>query len=69
MRAMLEELERRSRLSTPTVTDKRIQELIASLPKISETELKDLGHSGKSVHASYAPKLDRHNRICLPHML
>jgi hypothetical protein len=49
--------------------NKRIQELITSLPKISETELKDLGHSGKFVHASYVPKLDRHNRVCLPHML
>ncbi|KAG1770083.1 hypothetical protein EDD22DRAFT_867606 [Suillus occidentalis] len=42
LRAMLEQDSLgRSRLPT----DKRTQELIASLPKISETELKDLGHS------------------------
>jgi hypothetical protein len=68
LRAMIEQEDSPlGRFRLPT--DKRTQELIASLPKISETELKDLGHSGKSIHASYVPKLDRHNRVCLPHML
>lgn len=42
LRAMLEQdSQGRSHL----LSHKRIQELITSLPKISETELKDLGHS------------------------
>jgi hypothetical protein len=49
LRAILEQDSLgRSHLSS----HKRIQELITSLPKISETELKDLGHSGEFVHTS-----------------
>lgn len=44
LRAMIEQEDSPlGRFRLPT--DKRTQELIASLPKISETELKDLGHS------------------------
>lgn len=38
---------------------KRMQELVTRLPKITETELKDMGHSGELFPASCGvPKLD-----------
>jgi len=59
----------RTLLQQESSSRRHIQELLTCLPKITETELQDLGHSGESSICYTSPKLDTCNRVRLPHML